>query len=159
MSNFNIDKVTDALGKPIDPLIKNSVIRFNKAGFETSASCEGHLARANPAPYVDIHYSSNIDYFKKYSRLKTLVDKFNKTHRVALPLRLKLEKIKDFGVDTGMIRVTSLLDEPGSNVLNSRGYYDVLTPDKSKSVFGYPRSTYLKETQKIMDKFTVELEG
>lgn len=159
MNNFNIDKITDGLGKPIDPLIKKSVTRFNVAGFETVGSCEGHLAWASPAPYVDIRYSSNIDYAKKYSRLKTLVDKFNKAHKITPPLELRLGKIVDSGTNGGAIRIASLIHEPGSRVLNSRGYYENVLPDKSKSVFGIPRSIYLKEAQKIMDKFTEELEG
>jgi hypothetical protein len=43
----------DALGMPIDPEIKKTVIVLNLLGFKTNASCEGHPDRALSYPWVD----------------------------------------------------------------------------------------------------------
>ncbi len=47
-------ETTDSLGKPIDPGILEAVIVLNVLGFTTEQSCEGHLDRALPAPWVRI---------------------------------------------------------------------------------------------------------
>lgn len=58
---------TDALGKPIDPRIKDTVIVFNLLGYKTSQSCEGHLDYGLAFPWVDIDIS-NVE-------IRTLSDK------------------------------------------------------------------------------------
>src|SRR6266496_3065265 len=49
-----IDQITDALGLGIDAGIKETVVAFNMLGFNTSASCEGHLGHGLSTPYIDI---------------------------------------------------------------------------------------------------------
>jgi hypothetical protein len=46
--------VTDALGKPIDEGIFDTVVALNILGFQTTMSCEGHRERGIAAPWVDI---------------------------------------------------------------------------------------------------------
>jgi len=53
-----VDKITDALGMPIDEGIKEAVIMFNAVGLYTSASCEGHLDHGIPAPWIHIGASN-----------------------------------------------------------------------------------------------------
>ncbi|HEY0753781.1 MAG TPA: hypothetical protein VGD98_07455 [Ktedonobacteraceae bacterium] len=45
-------QVTDGLGKPLDPGIFTTVVAFNAVGMITTASCEGHLKRGVPAPFL-----------------------------------------------------------------------------------------------------------
>lgn len=49
-----VDQITDRLGKPIDPGIRETVIGLMASGFDTEQSCEGHLDHGIPAPWVDI---------------------------------------------------------------------------------------------------------
>jgi hypothetical protein len=46
--------VTDALGRPIDPGIFETVVALTVVGFHTTMSCEGHLDHGIAAPWVDI---------------------------------------------------------------------------------------------------------
>jgi hypothetical protein len=48
--------VTDRLGKEIDPGIKRTVVALMALGFQTSASCEGHLDHGLRGPWIDIGY-------------------------------------------------------------------------------------------------------
>lgn len=52
--NQEIDGITDRLGMPIDNGIKEAVIGLNLFGLTTSQSCEGHLDRGLPAPWIYI---------------------------------------------------------------------------------------------------------
>ena len=49
-----VDKITDALGIPVDEGIKEAVVIFNAVGLYTSGSCEGHLNHGLPAPWIDV---------------------------------------------------------------------------------------------------------
>lgn len=49
-----VEMITDGLGKRIDDNIKESVVAFSVFGFHTSGSCEGHLDRGLPYPWIDI---------------------------------------------------------------------------------------------------------
>ncbi len=49
-----IEKVTDGLGLEIDPKIRDTVKFFKAHDFTTYASCEGHIDRGMPYPWVDI---------------------------------------------------------------------------------------------------------
>ncbi len=50
-----IDRITDALGMPVDRRIREVVIALNVLGIHTTASCEGHTDPERPgAPYVEI---------------------------------------------------------------------------------------------------------
>lgn len=45
-------KTTDALGMPIDEGIFDTIVGLNSNGYDTSASCEGHLDRGLPYPWI-----------------------------------------------------------------------------------------------------------
>jgi hypothetical protein len=49
-----VEKVTDGIGYPIDPGIKDSVVALNVFGIKTDGSCEGHLDRGLPYPWIDV---------------------------------------------------------------------------------------------------------
>jgi hypothetical protein len=49
----DVDKITDRLGKGIDPGIRETVAILQLLGLHTRASCEGHLHWGEPAPWVD----------------------------------------------------------------------------------------------------------
>jgi len=49
-----VEEINDGLGKGIDESIKQSVIAIKANGFGTTGSCEGHLDRALPYPWVDV---------------------------------------------------------------------------------------------------------
>lgn len=49
-----IEQVTDRLGFPIEPHIKNTVVGLNLFGLNTVQSCEGHSDRGIGAPWVEI---------------------------------------------------------------------------------------------------------
>lgn len=46
--------LTDRLGKPIDPFIRPVVSALRAHGFPTTASCQGHLSRGHPYPWIEI---------------------------------------------------------------------------------------------------------
>lgn len=93
-----INAATDGLGMPIDDGIKEAVIAFNANGFITQQSCEGHIDRAQAAPWI--HIISK----KDTSNLSIKADKlFKKAHRLqasgkdneADPLYAKAHKLMD----------------------------------------------------------------
>lgn len=47
-------RMTDSLGKPIDPGIFEAVVALNLLGIRTVASCEGHQEWGVPHPWIDI---------------------------------------------------------------------------------------------------------
>ncbi len=51
---LEVDKTADALGKPIDNGIKETVVFLNALGITTTGSCEGHMKNGLPWPWVDI---------------------------------------------------------------------------------------------------------
>jgi hypothetical protein len=63
-----VEKITDGLGMEIDPYIKDTVIALNVLGFITTGSCEGHLDRALPFPWIDV--GTLLDEDKRYQYLK-----------------------------------------------------------------------------------------
>ncbi|GCE28601.1 hypothetical protein KDA_40850 [Dictyobacter alpinus] len=50
-----LEKATDALGRPIDPGIMELVVALNVLGILTDSSCEGHLEHGHAAPWVDFY--------------------------------------------------------------------------------------------------------
>lgn len=50
-----VDQITDGLNMPVDEGIKKAVIALRMWGFPTDGSCEGHLQRALPYPWIDIY--------------------------------------------------------------------------------------------------------
>jgi hypothetical protein len=49
-----IEHVTDGLGLTIDDGVREGVAVINALGVVTTQSCEGHLDRGSPSPYIDI---------------------------------------------------------------------------------------------------------
>jgi hypothetical protein len=49
-----VSQITDALGKPVDPGIADTLTALLVHGFPTEGSCEGHLDHGVKAPWVDI---------------------------------------------------------------------------------------------------------
>ena len=56
---FNIDEITDALGKGIDEKVKGTVYHLNRLGIITISSCEGHLDRGLPHFWIDFYDEGN----------------------------------------------------------------------------------------------------
>ena len=55
-----IDRTTDGIGYPIDEKIKEPVIVLNLLGFQTGASCEGHLDHGNSYPWIRIDFEQPV---------------------------------------------------------------------------------------------------
>jgi hypothetical protein len=47
-----MSRLTDKLGRGLDPGIKDTVIALNMLGIPTAQSCEGHLDHGRPFPWV-----------------------------------------------------------------------------------------------------------
>jgi hypothetical protein len=74
----------DSLGMPVDEMIAPLVVALRWHGFETSASCEGHLDRGCPWPWIDFEPSSGaIPRGTSYARRVALL-----SHEVARLWRL-----------------------------------------------------------------------
>lgn len=54
--------VTDKLGKEIDSGILEAVVALNMLGITTRQSCEGHLERGAPYPWIDIEPTPDLKY-------------------------------------------------------------------------------------------------
>lgn len=50
----DLSLVTDKLGMPIDKDILQTVIAMRMSGFQTNASCEGHLDHGIKAPWIEV---------------------------------------------------------------------------------------------------------
>ncbi len=51
-----VESITDDLGKPVDSQIKETVAAFMVNDLDTSGSCEGHLDRGRPYPFIHVDY-------------------------------------------------------------------------------------------------------
>ncbi|OHA41235.1 MAG: hypothetical protein A3H73_01925 [Candidatus Taylorbacteria bacterium RIFCSPLOWO2_02_FULL_50_120] len=49
-----VENIGDRLGRPIDEGIKEAVVMFKANELSTSDSCEGHIERGLPVPYVEV---------------------------------------------------------------------------------------------------------
>lgn len=67
-----LSHVTDALGKPIDKGIFDTVVALKLLDFHTSQSCEGHHGRGVPAPWVEIQAPVT-------NEMKALKERFSQT--------------------------------------------------------------------------------
>ena len=52
--------MTDALGIPVDRLIRPTVVALRILGFRTIMSCQGHLDHGLKAPWIDIGTAPSI---------------------------------------------------------------------------------------------------
>ncbi|MDI6734462.1 MAG: hypothetical protein QMD50_03190 [Patescibacteria group bacterium] len=50
----SVENIKDKLGMGIDKNIKQTVVALKANGFGTTGSCEGHLDRALPYPWIDV---------------------------------------------------------------------------------------------------------
>lgn len=66
----SLDEVTDALGLPLDSGVKRTVAALRLMGFETSGSCEGHLDRGTPTPWIDLAIPSSMTAARTAARLR-----------------------------------------------------------------------------------------
>ncbi|MBI4127880.1 MAG: hypothetical protein HY459_02290 [Parcubacteria group bacterium] len=49
-----VESIVDRTGRPIDEGIRETVVMFKAHGLPTSDSCEGHVERGLPVPYVEV---------------------------------------------------------------------------------------------------------
>lgn len=83
-----VDTWVDGLGKGIDSEIKDTVIVLNLLGFKTDGSCEGHIDKGVPAPWVD--------FTVKDQELDALSQQWNAIYQEANQKELQLkEKYSD----------------------------------------------------------------
>lgn len=129
-----IDRIGDRLGlgidPGIDPGIKETIVVLLALGFETSASCQGHLGHGRLAPWVDIgeriptRPSENVSIkekillrMKKFLRIVSilLLDKFYKGLAIDLLFVPRETKKKTRGLRKRnlkeQMRLMELLDE------------------------------------------------
>lgn len=92
-----VGRVTDRLGKPVDPGIRETVAVLNLLGLPTIQSCEGHVndrGHGLPAPWVDFApTSADRD---PIGRVQALLDEFyaGGRHGVPADLRLRCEGLR-----------------------------------------------------------------
>lgn len=96
-----VGRVTDRLGKPVDPGIREAVAALNLVGLATVQSCEGHVndgGHGLPAPWVD--FARADEGGDPGDRARALLDEFYAPGRrqVAADLRLRYE---DFRLSNG----------------------------------------------------------
>src|SRR5579864_6767791 len=95
-----IDQITDALGLGIDEDIKETVVAFNMLGFNTSASCEGHLDHGLSTPFIDIEAPGRpeTEYVGEMEIFQRIADKYGislKEIRRAMPLEAWREAYRE----------------------------------------------------------------
>ncbi|MDP2864370.1 MAG: hypothetical protein Q8N73_01780 [bacterium] len=59
-----VETIKDRLEEPIDSKIKDLVIGLRRWGIKTEASCQGHLLKGLPYPWVDVSWESTKDLAK-----------------------------------------------------------------------------------------------
>lgn len=64
-----VEEIVDKIGEPIDEGVKESVTAMNVNGFETSASCEGHLDHGESFPWVDVGESPSEEFLEKTEKV------------------------------------------------------------------------------------------
>jgi hypothetical protein len=87
-----VDKITDALGMPVDEGIKEDIIMFNAVGLYTSSSCKGYLGHGLLAPwiYVEAPNEPKERYVKESEIYRKVARKYN----------LKVEEVRrDYDID------------------------------------------------------------
>ena len=106
-----LDKVTDANGKKIDFGIRPLVAALHLNGIPTTSSCEGHLDRGCPYPWIDI--SSDVDVTKPEGEPDPMVTSIG-------------DSLQRLAKDSGNVRLlsTTVVFEA-----NDRRYYIGATPE------------------------------
>jgi hypothetical protein len=80
-------KLVDALGRPLDPGVADTVVAMRLAGFQTHQSCWGHWHRAVPGPWVHVVAGKGEAFESVDIRVRALLADFAASRRVA-PHRL-----------------------------------------------------------------------
>ena len=82
-----VEKITDELGKPVEPGIKETVVMFNAFGLPTTGSCEGHIDSHKEgyspemAPWIEIlPQEPEQEDWKNDNKLREKVREENKKH-------------------------------------------------------------------------------
>jgi hypothetical protein len=86
-----MDDVGDALGKKIDPGIRKTVVALNVIGLPPQMSCEGHLDRGCPHPWIDIGEPDEPERYKSGTKQET--DEYKKWRATNKELRGMAEKL------------------------------------------------------------------
>ena len=81
-----VESLKDGLGHPIDEGIKPAVVALRYCGFNTIASCEGHLETGFPYPWVDIQYNDDELRRDEKVRLKKYLKEFYKIYQSKHPI-------------------------------------------------------------------------
>lgn len=63
-------QITDKLGMEIDPKVVDIVTAMRLLGFQTTASCQGHLERITSGPFVKFESPIAVKYFKEAEALR-----------------------------------------------------------------------------------------
>lgn len=102
-----VDRTCDALKMPIDEGIKETVIVLNALGFKTSGSCEGHLDRALPCPWVmfSLEGSQPQTPGTSASHAFRMIDLLEEFYENRKPLKYSRISIRPIG--TGYFRIES----------------------------------------------------
>lgn len=99
--------LTDRLGKPLDPRIRQAVVALRAHRFDTTGSCQGHLGHGESAPWIDVAIVSPVtaarlrkrpgaiarlrrDNLRSQQRLLAALDRFYDVHRSNSEARLIL---------------------------------------------------------------------
>lgn len=69
--DMEMDDVGDRLGKKIDSGIRETVVALNVIGLPPEASCEGHLDRGCPHPWIDIEEPNEPERYKSGTKQET----------------------------------------------------------------------------------------
>jgi hypothetical protein len=75
----SMQQVTDQLGKGIDPGIFESVVVLNALQFSTQQSCEGHVGRGRPAPWITFTSPEAVTLSRDAARLFAQGEQAEKT--------------------------------------------------------------------------------
>jgi hypothetical protein len=74
-----MQQVTDRLGKGIDPGIFESVVVLNALHLSTQQSCEGHVGRGRPAPWITFTSPEAVTLSRDAARLFAQGEQTEKT--------------------------------------------------------------------------------
>lgn len=157
-----IDITGDKLNYPIDSNIKEPVIALNALGFVTDGSCEGHIDRGLPYPWIDIEGVS--DFNKKYPEYEKIVKILKEKTNSKLEAKrdypdlynraLELDSLREIEIAKMGINLNKLINDfylshkpysSESRILATRGPFDFRIEPISSMDIGH-------ENKKIFDE-------
>jgi hypothetical protein len=121
-----VSRITDGLGMPIDPGIKETVVALMAHGFLTRQSCEGHpdSGHGEPFPWVSV----TVPFPAEWEPYRTWTPRQRKERSEFLRpavefeiarLRVYLEEFYSFRLTSDQVRLTVTYMKPGSCRLHS----------------------------------------